>query len=261
MSSSCKCLFALTLCALASPALGGLVVTSYRTVAQTNGFAPVSQAQYFAEQRLENVSPALAEVSGDWTGPNADGTPDTWHFVGSSRATSTTTITPDNYTVEAAASFAYVINTTSAFVDPRSTSIFGPGGAASYNGFFEADVPLSYTIAAQLNQRGRVRLSQIGVGGGEIFDENNVDVTPRLLHFSGTIQPGQYRFLATTGLGAMNLSNGINAYARSGSFESLVFSVRVPEPNMIGFGTVLVAMLIRRQRQASMILLRTGRFN
>lgn len=151
--------------AMSKPALGALVVTSYRTVAQTNGYASVSQAQYFAEQRVENVSPATTEVFGDWTGPNADGTPNTWHFVGTSRATSTTTITADSYTVEAAASFSYQIDTAVAFIDPSSTSIFGPSGTGQYNGFFESDVTLHYTITAQLNQRGRVRLSRTGVGG------------------------------------------------------------------------------------------------
>lgn len=78
---------------MSTPTLGALVVMSYSTLAQTRGYAPVSQAQYYAEQRLEHVSPALAEVAGDWTGPNADGTPNTWRFDGTARATSTTTIT------------------------------------------------------------------------------------------------------------------------------------------------------------------------
>jgi hypothetical protein len=52
----------------APPAIAGLVVTSYHSLAQTRGFAPTSQMQYFAEQRLENITPADAHVSGDWTG-------------------------------------------------------------------------------------------------------------------------------------------------------------------------------------------------
>jgi hypothetical protein len=225
--------------AISSPAFGRLVVTSYQTVVSTNGFAPTSQTQYIALQTLANITPAHAEVSGDWTGPNADGTPDTWHFVGTSRATSTTTITPDSYTAEAAAAFAYEINTTPDFVDPRSASVFTPGGAANYNGFFTTDVPLVYVITARLNQRGRVRLNQIG--GPEIFDENNLTVIPRLLNLTGVLPPGQYQFLATTSLSAANLPNGVNHYARSGSFENLVFEVRVPEPSL--FGLILAVVL------------------
>lgn len=228
----------------AEHASGGLVVTSYRTLASTNGYAPTNQTQYFSEQRLENISSALAEVSGDWTGPNSNGTPNTWHFVGSSRASSTTTITPDSYTVEAAASFEYLIETTSAFVDPRSISIFGPGGTAQYRGFFETDIPLLYSITAQLNQRGRVRLSSFA--GAEIFDVSNSAIAPQLLNLSGLVPPGQYQFLAAAGVGAANLPNGINHYERSGSFENLVFTVSVPEPRTLGIGAIF--MIRRRGR-------------
>ena len=246
MRNALKWLAGVVVWAMASPALGGLVVTSYRTVAQTNGYAPVSQAQYFAEQRLENVSPAVAEVSGDWTGPNADGTPDTWHFRGTSRATSTTTVTADGYTVEASASFAFQLDTTAAFIDPASVSIFAPGATSNYNGFFDTDVPLVYSITAQLNQRGRVRLNQIG--GPEIFDENNLNLVPRLLNLAGIIPSGRYQFLATTGFGVPNLPNGINHRAANGGLESLIFTVRVPEPRLLGFAAPVVAMIPRRQR-------------
>jgi len=232
----------------APPALGGLVVTSYRTVAQTNGYAPVSQAQYFAEQRLENVSPALAEVSGDWTGPNADGTPDTWHFVGTSGSTSTTTITTDSYTVLAAASFLYTLDTTTDFIDPASVSTFAPAGAANYRGSFTLDVPAAYTITSRLNQWSRVRLNRLG-GGPEIFDASNVNVVPQFVSLAGTIPPGQYQFLATTGLSLGNLFNGVNDIDRSGSFENLIFSVRVPEPSIFGFGGAVGAALLECRRK------------
>jgi hypothetical protein len=247
MRNARKWLAGMVMCAtVAPPALGGLVVTSYRTVASTNGYAPVSQAQYFAEQRLENVSPAIAEVSGDWTGPNADGTPNTWHFVGTSRATSTTTITADSYTVEAAASFAYQVDTTADFIDPRSTSVFGFGVAAQYRGFFETDVPIMYSITARLNQQVDVRLSLIG--GTIIFNESNPSSTPRILTLAGTIPPGRYQFLAGTGLSGPILPNGINHFGASGSVENLVFTVRVPEPNAIGIGAALVAVRLRQRR-------------
>jgi hypothetical protein len=245
-----KHLVAVLACLVGSPALAGLTVTSYRTLAQTNGYAPTNQTQYFAEQRLETISPADAFVSGDWTGPNADGTPDTWHFVGTARATSRTTITPDSYTVEAGEiSFAYLIDTTSSFVNPTSINIFGPSGTGQYRGVFETDVPLVYDISAQLNQRGRVRLSTFS--GPEIFDENNSSTTPRLLTLTGTIPPGTYQFLATSGLGAANLPAGVNHYERSGSLQNLVFSVRVPEPGAPGIAvtTLILATLTRFPRR------------
>src|SRR5262245_29867952 len=177
MRTVCKWLAGVLVSIGASPAPGALVVTTYRTIASTNGFAPTSMTQYYAEQRLDEITPAVAEVFGDWTGPNADGTPNTWHFVGTSRATSATTITADSFSVDAAASFAYEINTTADFIDPQSTSIFGFGGSAQYRGFFESDVPIAYTITAQLNQRGRATLTSST--GMIIFSEINFEVTPR----------------------------------------------------------------------------------
>lgn len=247
MRMDCRWLGAALVLTAAAPAVGGLVVTSYRTVAQTNGYAPVSQAQYFAEQRLENVSPAHAQVSGDWTGPNADGTPNTWHFVGTSRATSTTTITADSYTVEAAASFAYELNTTSAFIDPASVSVFAPGTVASYRGFFEANVPIEYTITARLHQRGRVTL--ISSNGIVIFTRTNSDVLPEFINVGGTLPPGSFNILATAGSGVPNLSSGVHHRIGSGSFEDFVFTARIPEPGSLAFGTVLVILAKRRRNR------------
>lgn len=238
MRSLWKCLPGIFLSIGAAQASGGLVVTSYNTLASANGYAPVSREEYFAEQQLDNVSPAIAEVSGDWTGPNANGTPNTWHFVGNARATSTTTITPDSYTAEASASFAYTVDTTAAFSDPSSTSIFGPGATAQYNGYFETDVPLIYTLTCQLNQRGRAYL--LSFQGTLHFNFSNPNTTPQMVNLTGTIPAGRYRFFAGSGLGAANLPSGVNQYVRSGSVEALTFSVRVPEPVV---GGVALAIL------------------
>lgn len=234
----------LALCA--SRAESGLVVTSYRTVAQTNGYAPTNQSQYFAEQRLENVSPAVAEVFGDWTGPNADGTPNTWDFVGHSRASSVTTITPDSFTVEASAHFDYLLKTTLDFVDPLSVNTFAPGGGASYRGFFESDASLSYSISTVLNQWGRVRLSR--VGGPEIFDESNPNTSPREVILAGTIPPGRYQLLTTASFSVPNLPAGVNHNNAIGSFDNLSFSVRVPETGLAAIGIALLAQLVARRR-------------
>ena len=216
--------------ALASPALAGITVTDYRTVALTNAFAPLSQNQYFAQETLVNVSPALAEVSGDWMGTNAGGTTITWHFVGSSRATSTTAVDADSYTVTAAGSFAYEINTTADFIDPRSSSIYAPGGAANYRGFFELDGPATYTVSVQLNQDSGVSLGSFETGF--IFDHFNAGNIPVLFQMTGTIPAGRYQILATTGLGTPLFPNGVNHFDASGGFGSDVHSksTRVEHP-------------------------------
>jgi hypothetical protein len=202
------------------------------------------------EDRLVNVSPAHVQVSGDWMGPNADGTPNTWHFVGESQAMSTTAFDGGSLAVTAAASFEYEINTTAEFVDPSSGSIFTPGGAANYDGFFELDSAATYTIVVQLNRRGRVRLSSFE--GLVVFDRINISPTPMFVNLTGTIPPGHYEILATTSLGAPNFPNGVNHFEADGSFENMVFTVQIPEPTYLG---ILIAIVVgtvgqRGQRRA-----------
>jgi hypothetical protein len=230
---------------LVSPVRAGITVTSYTTLASTNGFAPSLQGPYFAQQTLETVTPALAHVSGDWTGPNADATPDTWHFVGTSQASSTTTFDANSYSATAAGSFQYQIDTTTDFIDPRP-SVFTPGGAANYVGFFETDVSMLYSISAKLNLLGRVRLGSIE--GGEVFNFRNTNLTPLFVNLTGTLPPGHYNFLASSSLSASNLPNGINHYARNGSFEDVLFTVQVPEPITVGPVIALIGFALRRHR-------------
>jgi hypothetical protein len=230
---------------LAAPLTAGIRVTSYSTTALTNGFAPSLQGPYFAQQTLDNVTPALAQVSGDWTGPNADGTPDTWHFVGTSQASSTTTFDANSYTVTAAGSFQYRLDTTGDFIDPSSSSIFGPGGAANYDALFDTDLLTTYSVSAQLNQRGRLRLTSFS--GLVVFDQSNPTVNPILVNLLGTMPPGRYNFQATTGVGAPNFPNGINHFEAGGSYENVVFTVRVPEPCPLGAGVAIVLGLMPRR--------------
>src|SRR4051794_38611416 len=111
---------ALLLCVVAGPAMAGLTVTSYQTVALTNAFAPLSQDQYFSQQTLANVSPAHAEVSGDWTGTNAGGSTPTWHWTGSAQITSSTAFDGSSLSVTGSGSFGHELTTTTEFIDPRS---------------------------------------------------------------------------------------------------------------------------------------------
>lgn len=241
-------LVALLLLILTSPALAGITVTSYQTVAQANAYAPTSQSQYFERQALVNVSPALAHVSGDWMGTNVGGSVNTWHYVGAAQVATATTFDADQLTVTAGGSFAYDITTTLGFVDPSSASIFSPGAAANYEGFFTTDVPVTYAMTGQLNQRGRVQLNSVAGGVGIVFNQSNPTPTPVEVNLTGTIPAGQYRVLITAGLGAPSLPNGVNHYAASGSYENVFFTVRVPEPDAFAGALTMNVTILRRRK-------------
>src|SRR5690242_9098083 len=83
-------------------ARAGITVTSFTTTAETNAYAPFSKAQYYDEQPLANVSPAVADVSADWTGTNVGGTTPTWHWVGASHTESSTSFDANVLTVTGA---------------------------------------------------------------------------------------------------------------------------------------------------------------
>jgi hypothetical protein len=232
------------LIALASPAIAGITVTSYTTTALTNGFAPSLEGPYLAQQTLTNLTPALADVAGDWTGPNEDGTPDTWHWVGASRSSSTTSFDANSYSVTAAGSFEYALDTTVNFIDPRP-NVFSPGAAANYEGFFTTDSPMTYSIVGQLVQRSRVRLNTSS--GTIIFNQSNPTSVPMLVNLVGVIPAGQYRVLFTTSFGPPNLPSGANHNEASGSYENANFSVQVPEPIGLSVVTLIAATTLRRR--------------
>jgi hypothetical protein len=229
----------------AASARAGITVTSYQTIAGANGFAPSLQGPYLAQETLENISPALAQVSGDWTGPNADGTPDTWHFIGTSQASSTTTFDADSYTVTAAGSFAYQIDTAATFVDPRPT-VFTPGAGANYEGHFTVDLPAAYSITATLNRLGRVRLSS---ASGFVFNQINGTSIPQFVNLSGTIPAGEYLLLFGAGLGAPNFPNGVNHFEVNGGFENVTFAVQVPEPAAVSSVILIFAASTRTRNR------------
>jgi hypothetical protein len=208
----------------------------------------VSQAQYYAQQTLTNVSPALAEVSGDWMGPNAGGSTTTWHYVGSASGMSSTEFNANSLTITGAGSFLYRVDTTAEFVDPSSSAIFPPGAVGSYNGFFNTDVPTTYIMMALLSQWGRVRLNSLD--GSVVFDQTNVTTVPLAVNLSGSLPAGQYRVLITAGL-ATQLPNGVNHYIASGGYEDVTFTVQIPEPRAhVGFVSIMGFTSRRRKRCA-----------
>jgi hypothetical protein len=226
-------------------ARAGITVTSYSTLAETNGYALSLQGPYFAQQTLENVSPALAQISADWTGPNADGTPDTWHWVGASQANSITTFGANSYTVTAAGSVSCELNTTAEFVDP-GPSVFSPGGAANHEGFFTLDTPATYSITAQLNLRGRVRLSS---ASGFVFNQINGTSIPQFVNLSGTIPSGEYLLVFAAGVGPPNFPNGVNHFSAEGSYRDVMFTVQVPEPAAVSSVILIFAASTRTRNR------------
>src|SRR5437868_5900688 len=100
---SCLAAMALmSICGVAAPALAGITVTSYTTTAEQNAYAPFSQAQYFDKRTLTNTSPAVVDVSDNWTGTNVGGTTSTWHWVGASHIETTTAFAATSLTVTGA---------------------------------------------------------------------------------------------------------------------------------------------------------------
>src|SRR5262249_36889259 len=106
MRIACKWFFGVLVLVSASPALGGPTLALSRTQAQTNAYAPSSQGPYFAEQVLENASPAHAQIFADWMGSNAGGATNTWHWVGTADATSQTDFDANSLTITGAQSFS-----------------------------------------------------------------------------------------------------------------------------------------------------------
>ena len=161
----------------------------------------------------------------------------------------TTTFDETRLTVAADGSFAYQINTTADFIDPSSGSIFSPAGAADYEASFTLNTSATYAITAQLNLWGRVSLS---LPSGYIFNQFNSTAAPAFVNLSGLLPPGQYLLIINSSLGAPNLPSGVNHYTASGSFESVVFSVQVPEPAPMEVTATLIMgnLCSRRRRRA-----------
>src|SRR4051812_7111369 len=87
------------LISIVAPAGAGVTVSSYRTVAGTNAYAPLSQAMYFDKKTLNNTSPAVVDVADDWTGTNDGGSTNTWQWVGSAHVSTTTSFSSNNLTI------------------------------------------------------------------------------------------------------------------------------------------------------------------
>src|SRR5437867_11105752 len=129
--------FAFAVICSASLAVGGVTVSSFQTVALTNAYAPLDQSAYFDKQTITNISPAIANVSDDWTGTNVGGTATTWHWVGSAQNAITTSFSSSALTITGAGSFSYALTTTANFVDPTQvSSVYAPGSVADYRCFF-----------------------------------------------------------------------------------------------------------------------------
>jgi len=112
-------------------------------------------------------------------------------------------------------------------------------------------VPVAYAVTGFLNQFGRVQSNSIGGGVGIVFNQSNPSSSPLALGFTGTVPPGEYRVFIAAGLGASNLPNGVNSYVRSGSFESVVFTVQVPEAGTGAIWIVITLVAAARRKRCA----------
>jgi hypothetical protein len=216
----------------ATSARGQITVGTFTTTAETNAYAPVSQAQYFDQKTLTNTSPATADVSDDWTGTNVGGTATTWHWIGASHIQSSTLFDPTSLTVTGAGSFSYDMTTTADFVDPiRSGGVYTPGGAADYHCYFTLEGAATYRARGQLSQDAVFFLGSTETGF--IFNITSGGSPTRSVDLSGVIPAGHYEIRANTSLSMGQVSSGVNHRVASGSFADFNFTVAVPEPTSI----------------------------
>lgn len=222
----------------------GITVTSYQTVAGTNAFAPLSQAEYFQQQILTNVSPAVADVAGDWTGTNVGGTETTWHWIGAAHASTTTAFDCSSLTITADASFSWDISTTADFYDPgRVLSLYEPGSGANEQCHFSLDGPATYNLSVQLNRLSSVSLRS---SAGQIVSRLNTGTGPVIVTSDGTLPAGDYQITIGTGLAGLGFIQGANHEVESGSFSDFMFSVQVPEPINAAIGPFVALLLLQR---------------
>jgi hypothetical protein len=231
----------------AFPARGGITVTSYDTQAQANAYAPLDQSSFYAQDDHPNASPAVGDVSGNWTGTNVGGSTPTWNMIASAHIDTVTTATPNSLTIADSGSYSYEIKTFAGFVDPsRSVTLYGPGAGADYQCVFTIDSPASYSISGQLNHNGSFIFGSSSAG--TLVDSENPGAAPKTISLSGTIPPGQYGIDANASNGGPTpLPDGINDVTRAGGFGNLTFSLQVPEPNFRAASLLaLVALLCSR---------------
>jgi hypothetical protein len=235
-------------CCCASAARAGISLSSYDTVAQANAYAPLSRDRYYLVDRHPDASPAVADVSADWTGTNVGGSTATWHMTVSAHAQSATVLSTSGLTIMAAGSFGYDLSTTADFIDPTSiTTHLVPGGGGGYQGFFSIDYPATYALSAQLGHYAGVNLSSLQTG--VIYQRTNLGTLPVAVDQIGTIAPGQYQIGASVGFHIPNLPNGINHLTDNGTLSNFFFSARVPEPALAHFMTSATASVILTRRR------------
>ena len=221
-----------------------ITLGQHRTLAETNAYAPLSQDQYYQEQRLINVTPAAADAVGDWTGTNVGGSVDTWHWVGHAHLETSTSATSTVLSISGAGSFVFDLTTFPGFIAPNNqATVFVPGCAADYTCSFTIDSPTNYSASALLGQFALFRLSS--TQNGTIFSQSNGTSTAVPVSFSGTLPAGDYSFRANTSLAI----NAIGTTHQQGSLSNFNLAVGVPEPTGGATGAIIATMGIVRARR------------
>lgn len=224
--------------------LAGISASSFDTQAQANAYAPLDKSGYFAVDDKPSTSPALTDVSGDWTGTNLGASETTWHMVTFAHLQSSTIFDPSQLAITGAGSFSYEVSTSNNFTDPaRGAARFVPGADASYGCRFTTDVSTLCQLSADLNRLGGITLKQIG--GPTIFDSLNLGTLPKPVAFTTTLSPSEYQLsFGANHYGPAPLPDGINDFTSSGGISNVVVSVQIPEA--VTAGAVVILSLGRR---------------
>lgn len=239
------------LLSIVSPAKAGITVTSFDTQAQANAYAPLDKSAYYTDHSAHNTSPAIGNVSEDWTGTNVGGTETTWHMTASVHTDSTTNFNTNALTISGAGSFAYDINTTAGFSEPlQHATLFTPGAISSVGSVFTIDQSANYSLTATLGHLGNVYFASFAEGG-VILDKTNFSSIPKLIIMNGTISVGRYQIGVTSNAsGPSGLPDGINHVLMSGSYDDFHFTVQVPEPSYSQLALLLVGGLVLQRARS-----------
>jgi hypothetical protein len=238
----------LLICSGVTPVRAGTTVSSFDTQAQANAYAPLDKSAYFLDDSKHNVSPAVGDVVGDWTGTNVGGTETTWHMTASAHASSTTTITSNSLSITGAGSFSYEIATTAGFSEPLQHAVlYTPGANTGTGAVFTIDQPATYSLSATISGVSGIALQSFP--GTIIFAQDHFGPLAKQVSTSGTIAPGKYQVGITANAGGPSgLPNGINDILEAGAFSSFTFFVQVPEPSAGVMGLCLIHVLKSRSR-------------
>lgn len=227
-----------------SAAIADITVSDYRATASTNAFAPLDRSQYFDEDIIDNISPSIANASGDWTGTNVGGSAQTWHWIGIAKTDVLLNLSPMSLFVSGSGQFSHTIGTTPDFVGPSSQVItYAPSSNSAYVMQFTTEEEGSFSIDATLSRWTYVTLYS-HTSQNDVYSKVNTSISPFVVDTSGVLPIGTYTLEIATNFGGTT-NQGASNRTDTGSFTNFLFTVQVPEP-AFGGALAFVALFLRR---------------